>query len=702
MCGISGLFQPRLSGAERAREIARMTATLAHRGPDGGGVWNDADAPISFGHRRLAIVDLSEAGAQPMLSADGRFALTFNGEIYNHLDLRARLESGGAKLRGDSDTEALLETIARDGLDEALKASVGMFALALWDRAERTLHLARDRMGEKPLYYGYVGGGAFAFASEVQALRAYDGFSARVSRDAVATYLRYGYVSGPLSIFEGVFKLRAGHVLTLTERMLAGGELSERRPFWTLHDAIGARDSDSGRERSDDEWVDEVETTLKQAVLSQMRADVPLGAFLSGGVDSTAVVSLMQELSARPVKTFTIGFDRQGFDEAPHARAIAERLGTDHAEHYVSCADALAEAETIAGIYDEPFADSSQIPTSLVSKLARQQVTVVLSGDGGDELFGGYNRYVLGDRLWRRMRATPLAARKLAARAIFSASPGRIDDAAAAARRFLPGYLRVGGAGDRLHKLARALESRTSAELYASFISVWPEGPAAMRREAEDCGRETAPSAHERFACGAPLADAELALAERIDRRFAELSFPERMMAMDSLTYLPGDILVKVDRASMAQSLEARVPMLDHRLVELAWRVPTRLKIRDGRGKWILRQVVGRRIPLEIMNRPKAGFAIPLDRWLRGPLRAWAESLLDARAINKHNLLDAASVRRTWEEHLSGRWNRQNEAWCALMLQSWLDQRPARPSEDAVASVARRPARAAGTRTEAL
>jgi asparagine synthase (glutamine-hydrolysing) len=656
MCGISGLFDPRAAAGDRRAEIERMSAAIAHRGPDGSGCWHDPDGGLSFGHRRLAIVDLTELGAQPMASSDGRYILALNGEIYNFPALRRGLESRGAIFRGDSDTEVLLELIARDGLRAALEAAIGMFALALWDRVERRLALARDRMGEKPLYYGYLGGrpgsGPFAFASELRALRAHSAFAAPISRDAAAAYMRLGYVPEPDSIFAGIAKLPPGHFLSLTIDDLATGNAVPSEPYWQLAEAIaeGRPALPAGRgasERTDAEWVDGLEARLAEAVRLQLRADVPLGAFLSGGIDSTTVVALMQKQSARPIKTFTIGFERSGYDEAPFARAIARRLGTDHHELYARAEDALAAATQMPRIYDEPFADSSQVPTYLVSRLARESVTVSLSGDGGDELFGGYNRYVLGERLWAAMRRLPLALRRPLASALLAFSPGQLDRGFALASAALPRRYRFGGAGNRLHKLARALEATGPADLYAGFTSLFPDGAATV-----EGGREAA----------------------RARDLPAGLTMAEWMMAEDALSYLPGDILAKVDRAAMACGLEARVPFLDRRVVEFAWQVPLRLKIRDGQGKWLLRQVLARHVPLATMDRPKTGFSVPLDDWLRGPLRDWAESALSESALARHGILRAGPVRRLWQEHLSGRWNRQGELWCALMLQEWLSE----------------------------
>lgn len=608
-----------------------------------------------------------------MHSASGRFVIAFNGEIYNHGELREVLESGGAApaWRGHSDTETLLAGFEQWGIETTLKRAVGMFALALWDRAERRLYLARDRFGEKPLYYGRVGG-AFVFGSELKALRAYPGFANPVSREALRQYFRFMYVPAPLSIYDGIYKLSPGCLLTLTAEGLergadlgsvplsrsgAGARSSIRatggislHPYWSLGDAVasGARTriTDAG------EALDALEAALRGAVRLQSLADVPLGAFLSGGVDSSTIVALMQQ-AARPVRTFTVGFEEAGFDESAHARAVARHLGTDHAELFVTAAEARAVIPGLPEMYDEPFADSSQIPTHLVCRAARQQVTVALSGDAGDELFGGYNRYFWAPRIWSRVARLPYPARQAVAAALQSAAPSTWDR--------LLGHAGVVRPGEKLHKLGRALRgARSLDDLYWNLVSEWPD-PARLV-VAGDGGGAGAQGAGSWFSPSAR----ESAIADVLDP-------VERMMFTDALGYLPDDILCKVDRAAMAVSLETRVPFLDHRVAELAWRLPLSMKVRGNAGKWALRQILYRHVPRELIERPKAGFALPVGQWLRGPLRDWAEALLDAGRLRREGYLEPRLVRAAWSEHLSGRYDRTPRVWSLLMFQSWLE-----------------------------
>ena len=645
MCGITGLWSP-AGGTEPELHagVALMAAALAHRGPDDEGVWTDGEAGIGLGHRRLSILDLSPAGHQPMLSADGRFVLVFNGEIYNHLDLRRRLaaERRAPQWRGHSDTETLLAAVATWGLAETLKQSIGMFALALWDRQVRTLHLARDRMGEKPLYYGRIGR-AFGFASELKALRVAPGFNAPVDRDALALFLQFGYVPAPRTIHRDIFKLPPATLLTLTAADMAAGDPPEPQPYWSVVDAARAGLADPIRDER--EAVTALEEALKDAVAGQMISDVQLGAFLSGGVDSSTIVALMQAQSSRPVQTFTIGFDEKAYDESAHAAAVARHLGTEHHEMRVCAADALAVIPRLPDLYDEPFADSSQIPTFLVCAAARRKVTVALSGDGGDELFGGYNRYFWVPRTWSRIGALPFPVRRLLGRGIQALPPGIWDG--------LGGLLlNVAQVGDKAHKLSVGLSmARSEDDLYRSLVTEWPHDGGVVRE------------------AGQP--------GSRIEDRNLTESLPEveqRMMLQDMLTYLPGDILTKVDRAAMGVSLETRVPFLDHRVVELAWRLPLHMKVRKGQGKWALRQVLYKHVPRELIERPKVGFGIPVGIWLRGPLRDWAETLLSEARLRSQGYLDPAPIRRRWREHLSGRHDWTASLWSVLMFQTWLER----------------------------
>ena len=639
MCGLAGFFDAsgRRDDAALTATVAAMTDSLRHRGPDDGGVWVEAAAGIALGHRRLSIVDLSPAGHQPMVSADGRFVIAYNGEIYNTEELRAELP--GIPWRGHSDTEVLLEGCAAWGVAATARRLIGMFAFALWDRRERMLWLARDRLGIKPLYYGRFGD-VFLFGSELKALRAHGEWPVEVERDALAAFLRHNYVPAPRSIYRGVAKLPPGTVL----RVQPGGE-PRLEAFWSLGEVAHAGIADRST-MSDAEAADRLDALLRDAIGRRMVADVPLGAFLSGGVDSSAVVALMQAQSDRPVKTFTIGFHERGYDEARHAKAVAAHLGTEHTELYVEPSHALDIIPKLAEWYDEPFADSSQIPTFLVSEMTRRHVTVALSGDGGDELFAGYNRYFWGEALWRRLGRLPGGARRAGAGLLTALPPSAWDRLFAA----VPVRLRPPQAGDKLHKLADVLRLPDQAALYRRLVSHWEE-PASL-----------VPGASE---AGIPwdlMADPKMP------------DFVERMQRLDTVTYLPDDILTKVDRASMAVALEARVPLLDHRVVEFAWRLPMTQKIRGGDGKWLLRQVLHRYVPRELIERPKMGFGVPIDVWLRGPLRDWAEALLDERRLRAEGFLDPAPIRRRWAEHLSGARNWQYPLWDVLMFQAWRER----------------------------
>ena len=670
MCGFAGFLSTQPSDLGGLEAIAtQMANAIAHRGPDDAGTWADAQAGIALGFRRLAIVDLTPAGHQPMASNGGRFVITFNGEIYNHLEMRAELQAAGAApaWRGHSDTETLLAGFEHWGVEATLKRTVGMFAIALWNVQTRTLHLARDRFGEKPLYYGWTGSGegrAFVFGSELKALRAYAGFANPVCREALAQYMRFTNVPAPRSIYQGIYKLEPGCLLTIQGAAPLAAPAQPLRPpavndslmlsrWWSLAEVVQA----GAKNQITDEVaaVDALESCLAEAVRLQSLADVPLGAFLSGGIDSSTIVALMQQQSTRPVKTFTVGFEEAGFDESPHAKAVARHLGTDHAELFVSALEAQAVIAQLPAMYDEPFADSSQIPTHLVCKAARQQVTVALSGDAGDELFGGYNRYFWGPRIWSRLAWLPAPARHALGVAITALPVAGWDALSRPVNALLPGSKGIARAGDKAHKLATRLRGvHNLDDLYLSLVSEWQDPAQVVRGE------------------GGQLVEPASLLNDPLPAPGVEQG-QLRMMYRDSMTYLPDDILCKVDRAAMSVSLETRVPFLDHRVAELAWQLPLDIKIKGGQGKWALRQVLYRHVPKELIDRPKAGFGIPVGQWLRGPLRPWAESLIDEKRLQSEGYFFPAPIRQKWAEHVSGQRDHTASLWAVLMFQAWLE-----------------------------
>ena len=656
MCGIAGLFQSHPhKPAHELEEIAlRMAGTLRHRGPDDGGVWADAAAGIALGMRRLAILDLSAAGHQPMHSHSGRYVIVYNGEIYNCEELRRSIkhENPNLPFRGHSDTEVMLAAFEQWGVRESLQKFNGMFAFALWDRQQRTLTLARDRFGEKPLYYSTVGG-ALLFGSELKALRAHLEFSAEIDRDALALYLRHNCVPAPYSIYKGVRKLPAATLLTVTATKLEAAPQS----YWSFSDVAGngVADPFTGSEQ---EAVEKLDRLLHDAVRIRMYSDVPLGAFLSGGIDSSTVVALMQAESSIPIKTFSIGSEGSAYNEASEASQVAAHLHTDHTELYVTPQQAMEVVPLLPAIYDEPFADSSQIPTFLVSQLARQQVTVSLSGDGGDEMFGGYNRHTWCGPLWRRLKPFPESLRKLGAAGITALSPEAWNSLFRMVDPALPGKWRQRLPGDKLHKLAAAMGSPDAHAMYYQLVSHW-SAPEEVVRDSQEPATLLTSGGHNRLATAA-----------------------EQMIYLDSVAYLPDDVLVKVDRATMAVSLEGRIPFLDHRVAEFAWRLPLSMRVREREGKWILRQVLYRYVPRELVERPKTGFGIPLDSWLRGPLRDWAEELLAEDRLRREGFFDPGPIRRLWRELLAGKGSWQYHLWDVLMFQAWLQENSSRPRVD--------------------
>jgi asparagine synthase (glutamine-hydrolysing) len=638
VCGIAGFLDPSAasSAAEATARVEAMNCAIAHRGPDDSGTFVDATAGIALGHRRLSIIDLSPLGHQPMTSADGRYVITYNGEVYNFAELRAELDALGHKFRGGSDTEVMLAAFVAWGIERAVTRFVGMFAAGVWDRQTRTLHLIRDRIGVKPLYWCRHRG-VLLFGSELKALMAHPAWRAEIDVEAAAGFLRYSYVPTPATIFRDVHKLAPGTILTVRE-----AEAPRIASYWRLRDGV----DDGARHPFTDEReaADELERILRDSVRGRMIADVPLGAFLSGGIDSSTVVALMQAQSTRKVRTFSIGFREPGYDEAQHAKAVAAHLGTDHTELYVSARQAIDVVPHLPEWFDEPFADSSQIPTYLVSAMTRKHVTVALSGDGGDELFAGYPRYRIVDKLWRRLGMAPRGLRGALGAALSKVPQPLFDRLFALA----PQRLRPLNGGSKVHRLSAILSEPTVDALYIELAAIWaherrlvPSSTGACRLRPEPCLASAVPD---------PVS---------------------RMQYYDTLTYLPDDIMTKVDRCSMAVALEAREPMLDHRLVEFVWKLPPRFKSDDRQSKRLLRKVLYRYVPPALVERPKMGFSIPLAAWLRGELRPWADDLLSPARLAGDGIFAAAEVRELWDQHQAGSANRENVLWNVLMFQAW-------------------------------
>lgn len=645
MCGIVGFYNPSLnySDEELKKYLSNMSSTLIHRGPDNHGIWTDCNAGISLGHRRLSILDLSPEGHQPMASASERYIITFNGEIYNFKVIRRELERLGVIFRGHSDTEIMLAAIEEWGLTSAVTRFVGMFAFALWDRKTNLLHLVRDRMGEKPLYYGWSNN-TFIFASELKAIKVHPDFKGEIDRDALTLYLRHCYIPSPYSIYKGIYKLPPGSILTVE----TSNPTAKPKSYWSVLAAAekGISMPFSG---TDTEAIGLLDSLLRDVIKQQMIADVPLGAFLSGGIDSSAIVALMQSISSQPVKTFTIGFNEEGYNEAQHAKKVANHLGTNHTEMYVTAQEAIDVIPKLPTLYDEPFSDSSQIPTYLVSLLAKQHVTVCLSGDGGDELFYGYNRYFIAQRIWNKLSRIPFPIRYPMSALIKAVPISFWNNIFGWMSPLVKKYSRTGNVGDKIHKLADFTGINNFVMLYKMLISHWKDPSELVINSTEPNLIIDQPKG---VTCG-------------------EHNF---MMFLDSTTYLPDDILVKVDRASMGVSLESRIPLLNHGIVEFSWSLPFSMKYRDGQSKWLLRQVLYKYVPKEIIDRPKMGFGLPIDGWLRGPLREWAEELLDEKRLRAEGFFNPEPIRLKWREHLEGSRNWHYYLWDVLMFQAWFEQ----------------------------
>jgi len=648
MCGITGFYSNSLSTYNNV--IEKMNSAISHRGPDTVGIWKDKNSGMVLGHQRLSIIDLSEAGNQPMKSSSGRYILSYNGEVYNHLEIRKELIENNANIRwqSNSDTETLVEAIEFWGIENALKKIDGMFAFGLWDLKMRCLVLVRDRIGEKPLYYGWqrkTTDKVFLFGSELKALKAHPEFNGEINRGAIALQLRHNYIPAPYSIYRDIYKLLPGHFLVLTESDLKEGLLTEPKCYWSSTEtAINGNNNQLKYSKSDIQK--ELEKRLVSSVRKQMISDVPLGAFLSGGIDSSTIVSIMQSQSNQSIKTFTIGFNENQYNEAKSAKKIAKHLNTDHTELYVSSKKAIDVIPKLSNIYDEPFSDSSQIPTFLVSQLTKQSVKVALSGDGGDELFCGYNRYVISKKYWTALQLIPKLLRKSASIALQFLS---IEDWNKISK-ILPNLSKYSNFGDKVHKGANVLTANNLFDLYYMLSSHWQNPTEVVINSNEP----------------------ETFLTKNKPELFG-LDSQQQMMALDFITYLPNDILVKIDRAAMASSLETRVPFLDHKLIEFVWKIPHSLKYRNGQGKWILKEILNQYVPRNLTDKPKMGFGVPIGAWLREPLRDWAENLLNQKKLQEEGYFNSELVRKKWLEHLSGRRNWQYDLWNVLMFQSWID-----------------------------
>jgi asparagine synthase (glutamine-hydrolysing) len=651
MCGITGFLHTSFHPDQWSHELFKMAKTMIHRGPDDEGVWFDSNVGVGLAHRRLAIIDLSREGHQPMTSISGRYVIVYNGEIYNFQLLRKSLKNENIQWRSHSDTEVILAAIESWGIETAVKHCIGMFAFALWDKKERILYLCRDRIGIKPLYYALIKNG-MVFGSELKALKAHQDFEPIIDRNALALYLRYNCIPAPYCIFQNSWKLMPGHILKISANSLRKKkELPKSFSYWSASNIVEAGKREPVKYTTAEEAIERLEDKLFDAVKMRMISDVPLGCFLSGGVDSSTVASLMQKQSNQPIKTFTIGFHDIRYNEAKYAKAVANILGTEHTELYVSIDDAIDVIPNLPTLYDEPFSDSSQIPTFLLSKLTRLHVTVCLSGDGGDEIFGGYNRHFLWQSIWQKTKWMPMHLKKLISCGMKKISPNTWDKILQNLMFLSPERFKFGMSGDRIHKLSEVIDSQSPEMIYKTLISHWKEPEKIVINGSEP-----------------------MTVIAKCNYHPTISEFTHQMMYFDLITYLPDDILTKIDRASMGVSLEARVPILDHRVVEFVWRLPLSMKVFNNQGKWILRQILYKYVPKELIERPKMGFAIPIDAWLRGPLRDWAETILDENRLKQEGFFDPKPIRNKWEEHLSGKLNWQYDLWDVLMFQSWLEQ----------------------------
>lgn len=651
MCGITGIFDTQGTlDTGTLRDMAhKMTAAILHRGPDDGDVWTEPEAGIALGHRRLSIVDLTQEGHQPMMSACQRYVIAFNGEVYNHQELRRQLENlhVAPAWRGHSDTEVMLAAISHWGLDAAVQHFVGMFAFALWDRKDKQLYLVRDRLGEKPIYYGWIAK-RFVFASELKALRVCQGWQADIDRNALALLMRHNYIPAPHSIYRSIKKVLPGSIIRLPLNSVHDEPIQSSQ-YWSVKTVVAAGLA-TPFQGTESDAIEHLDTLLRNSIKQQMAADVPLGAFLSGGVDSSTVVALMQAQSSRAIKTFTIGFTEKNYDEATYAKQVAAHLGTDHTELYISPEDALNVIPKLPVIFDEPFSDSSQIPTYLVSQLARQHVTVSLSGDGGDELFAGYTRYSWGNEIWNRIGWMPKPFRRGIASGLESLTPAAWGKLFNVFGAVVPDRLKQYNIGDKLHKITEVLRFDTTQQLYRNLVSHWSD-PAAVVQGADE---------------------PQTMLTCEHGLQFP--NFTDLMTYLDTISYLPDDILVKLDRTSMAVSLESRIPLLDHRIVEFARQLPLAMKVKDGQGKWPLRQVLYKYVPKELIERPKRGFGVPIEYWLRGPLRDWCESLLNDQRIRRDGYFNPDEISSKWQDHVSGKRNWHYLLWDVLVFQAWHDE----------------------------